>query len=107
MLDILILIACAVGFYKAAEKRGLTAWLYALMSVLAFFAGAFLAGLFGAMINPQIAYDQVTLVIAAFAGALIAQVILYLIMINAAKNKTSKEERYEDEVMDSSSIDDL
>lgn len=102
MLGILILVGICVGFYNLAKKKGLNPVLYAILSIVFWFGFQFIAGFILGLTDPYALDDYGTLIIWGLAGSVLGIVVLYVILINAAKAKEQKEVVMSEDVVDGS-----
>ncbi len=105
MLEIGIIVGGGFAFYKYAKEHNLLAWLWAIIPALAYFAGAFVAGIIIALVAPEILNEQILLtVIALFSGALFVG-IAYFIMTKVASNKQQNQDSFQSDLLDDEMVD--
>jgi F0F1-type ATP synthase assembly protein I len=102
MLGILILIGICVGFYNLAKKKGLNPILYAVLSIVFWFGFQFIAGFILGLTDPYAVDDFAMLVVWGLAGSVVGIIVLYFILLNAAKQREFKEMSVIDDVVDGS-----
>ncbi len=106
MLEIGLVAGAAVGFFKLAKDNGLIAWVWALLAVIGYFAGAFIAGLFVGLLAPHLLNDQLTITLLGLAAGALGILIVYLILRAQIKRKNN--ESAESELLDNAnSMDDI
>ena len=107
MLGILILVGIVAGFYNLAKKKDLNGALYAVLAIVFWFGGQFIAGLILGVMDPYALDDMGKLIIWGLGGSIGGIAILYFILMSAAKKKESAVIETSEEIMDDTSIDDL
>lgn len=105
MLGIFILIAIIAGFYNGAKKRNLNGYLYAVLSIVVWFAAQFLAALVKITMDPYSSEGELILV--GLIGSVVGIAILFGIMVNAGNKKKEQAQVVSDEIMDDITIDEL
>ena len=92
----LILILAAYLFYRGAEKRKMIPWLWSVIAVASYFAGPTIAGLIIGLTDPYSLYDDgvinIYAIISAFAGLIIAYVVLVIVGDRKAKRAEKQKE---------------
>lgn len=92
----ILLILAVFAFYRGAEKRNLTPWLWAVIGVASYFAGPFITGLIIGLTDPYSLYDEgvinIYAIISVIAGLIIAYVVMVIVGDNKAKKKKKQEE---------------
>src|SRR5688572_13330360 len=92
----ILLVLAAFAFYRGAEKRNLTPWLWAVIGVASYFAGPFIAGIIIGLTDPYSLYDDGIINMYAIVSVLVSLIIAYVIMVlvgeRKAKAKLKREE---------------
>jgi len=87
----ILLIFIAMAFYKYAKKNGLNTVLWTIVAIVAHFGGQFLIAFIAIFtFLDQRDITRGTDIVLGLIGSVIGLGIAYMLMVNAAKNKTKK-----------------
>jgi hypothetical protein len=102
----LLLIIAAYVFYRGAEKRNMIPWLWAVIGVLSYFAGPFLAGIIIGLTDPYSLYDEGAINFYAIISVFVGLIIAYVTMVLIGNNKESKSKKVllDDSLLDTESV---
>lgn len=92
MLEIGLIVGAAIGFYKLAQNNGLKGWIWSVLAILGYFAGAFTAGLVIGVFAPDMLYDELALTFIGLGAGAVGILAVYLILkmqINKKANEVS------------------
>jgi hypothetical protein len=106
VIGIALLIGIFSGFYNAAQKRGLTPWVWGVLSIVSWFGSQFFLGLIWGMLNPRIGLDDaITILLAGLGISIVSLIVLFQILVAQAKNKETAPKHGNDEIMDDTDFD--
>jgi len=98
-----MILAAIIGFlfYRAAEKKNLKPWLWAILGAGSYFGGQFFAGIIIGLTNPEmLEEDNFSLLGIALVAGLVAVGITYLVMESVGKNNKTKKESVNEDLLD-------
>jgi len=108
LIGIGILVGIFMGFYSSAQKKGLTPWVWGVLSIVSWFGSQFIFGVIWGMVNPRSGLDDVmTLLLVGLGVSITSLIILYQIMNAQAKKLGETKMGGNDEIMDDTDFDDL
>lgn len=96
----LLLILAAYLFYRGAEKRNLTPWLWAIIGVMSYFAGPFMAGIIIGLTDPYSLYDSGIINVYAVISVFVSLIIAYVVMVLVGDRKAKKKVLHDDNLID-------
>ena len=101
MLEIALVGGATSAIYKLAKDNGLKGWIWALLSILGYFGGAFVAGIILFIVSPNSLDDRLVLGLVGIGAGGVGILIIYLLLrmqINKANNEISDSNLLDDEI---------